>query len=148
MTSQIEHRQHQLETRTIAGLIALAIGSLAEAARVTAIDRGWISEADTVERALLLGWIVGLVVFGLVFTSLWWLGRRLDRKEREALGDELQLFLSRRNAVVAFVATFVAATLIATIPAAADLPGRAVALAIVAVATGTLALGRIIAARS
>ena len=148
MIKQIEHRQRQLDTVTIAGLVALTISSLAEAVRVTAGDLGWMSDPSTLDRALLLTWIVGLVVFGLAFAALWLLGRRLGPQEREALADELQLFVNRRNAVLAFVATYTAAVLMAAIPAVADLPGRAVALGIMAVATGTLVIGRISAVRS
>jgi hypothetical protein len=148
MTTRTERRQRQLDTLTITGLIALAIGSLAEAVRVTGVELGWINEAAAGDRILLLTGIVGLVVFGLAFSALWWTGRRLSPQEREALGDELRLFLNRKNAIVAFVATYLTAVMIATIPAAADLPGRAVALVIITVATATLVVGRIASARS
>lgn len=49
---------------------------------------------------------------------------------------------------MAFVATYVAAVLMAGLPAAAELSGRAVALGIMAVATGTLVVARMATARS
>lgn len=143
MTDLIERRRRQLDLRTIVGLLALAVGALSEAVRVVALDRSWIADAGAFDRTLQVVWIVGLVVFGVAFAALWWLGRRLGPPERRALADELQLHLSRRTAIAAFAVTYVAAVLLATVPAAALLPGRAVALTVVAVATGALAAGRI-----
>ena len=147
MTGQVDRRQRQLETRTNFGLGALAAAALAEATRVIAIDLEWIAAAELADRIFSLVWILGLAAFGLVFASVWWLGQQLDAAEREALGDELQLFLSRRSAVAAFVSTYLAAVILATIPAIAELPGRAVALLIMAVATGALMVGRLTVAK-
>lgn len=58
------------------------------------------------------------------------------------------MFTSRKTAVWAFVATYLAAVAMAAVPAVADLPGRAVALALVALATAALVVGRIITGRA
>jgi uncharacterized BrkB/YihY/UPF0761 family membrane protein len=85
-------------------------------------------------------WIIGLVIFGLAFGSLWLVARQLDAQDRAALGDELQVLMSRKNAVTAFTVTFIVAVLIAVIPGSERLPGDAVAAAIVAAAAATLAI--------
>ncbi|MGD2101094.1 MAG: hypothetical protein PVG83_02580 [Acidimicrobiia bacterium] len=143
MTAQIESRQRKLETRTNLGLGALATAALAEAVRVLGIDSGWITGNETMNRVLLGIWIAGLLVFGIAFTSLWLLGQRLDETQKQALGDELQLFISRRSAATAFVATYLATVLVAAIPATVGLPGRVVGLGLMAVATGALLVSRL-----
>ena len=148
MTNQVEKREHQIGGLTNVGLIALAFGCLSEAVRITAIDLGWIQQTYTTERALLVVWTVGLVGFGLAFGSVWVQARRLSRQERAVIADELAMFMSRRTAVWAFVATYLAAVVMAAVPAVADLPSRAVALAIVATATAALVVGRIITGRA
>jgi hypothetical protein len=132
-----------LETRTNLGLGALATAALAEAVRVLGIDSGWITGNETMNRVLLGIWIAGLLVFGIAFTSLWLLGQRLDETQKQALGDELQLFISRRSAATAFVATYLATVLVAAIPATVGLPGRVVGLGLMAVATGALLVSRL-----
>jgi hypothetical protein len=143
MSSRLEARLGQLEIRTNIGLGALAVAALSEAIRVLGLDASWLSAAEMTDRILTGLWISGLLVFGLTFTSVWLLGRRLDSAERRALGDELQLFVSRRSAVASYVVTYVAIVLVAAIPATVDLPGRAVAVGLMAVATGALLISRL-----
>lgn len=143
MTSRLEKRERQLETRTNVGLGALAVAALAEATRVLGLDLDWMATGETLDRALAAVWIVGLLGFGIAFTSLWLIGQRLDAAERQALGDELAVFNSRKTAVVSFVVTYAATVLIAAIPATDGLPGRAVALGLMAVATGALLVSRL-----
>ena len=92
---------------------------------------------------LLMIWIAGLVIFGLAFGSLWLVGRQLNAQDRAALGDELQVMLSRKIAVSDFTVTFIVAVLIAVIPGSERRPGDAVAAAIVAVAAANLAVGQL-----
>jgi hypothetical protein len=148
MTDRLEREQRRLETWSIVGLAALAAASLAEAGRLIGLDRQWFLEGGSVERILSVVWMVGLLLFGGMFVALWWRGRSQDDDARRVLGDEMQRFLSRKNAVSAFVMTYVAATILAALPIAAELPGRAVALIVVAVATASLATGRLAVSRS
>jgi hypothetical protein len=143
MTGRLEKRERQLEVRTNVGLGALAVAALAEAIRVLGLDLEWIATGETLDRVLATVWIVGLLGFGIAFTSLWLLGQRLDAPERQALGDELAVFNSRKTAVVSFVVTYLATILVAAIPSTVELPGRAVALGLMAVATAALLISRL-----
>lgn len=139
----LDRKQAQIELGTVIGLFALATAFMAAAVRSTAEHLEWFAGDDAAAGVLLLIWIVGLVIFGLAFGSLWLLGRQLDAQERVVLGDEFQVLLSRKSAVSAFVVTFVVAVFIAVIPGSERLPGDAVAAAIVAVGAATLAVTRL-----
>lgn len=139
----LERKQAQIERSTSIGLLALAIAFLAAAARSTALHLEWLAADAVAARGLQFIWILGLVLFGFAFGWLSLLGRRLDAEERMVLGDELQVLLSRRNAVSAYIVTFFVAVLIAAIPGSEQLPGNAAASAIVAVGAATLALQRL-----
>jgi len=141
MTLDVERKQRQLQVFTASGLTGLSMGSLAGALRE--FGRGdWIAIEGSFDRALLGGWMIGLLVFGVAFTTLYLIGARLRPGEREAVGDELERFLSRQAAVFAFVVAFVTAVIFTAIPAASSLSGRGVALFIVAVAAGALVVAR------
>lgn len=148
MATTIERRRHQLDIGTIGGLGLLSLASLAEAGRLIGLELDWFGSGGGADRALSVVWIVGLVGFGVAFATVWLIGQRLGPSEREALGDELAVFLARKTAVGAFVVTYLAALVLAAIPSTVGLPGRAVALLIVAVATASVAGGRLVAARS
>lgn len=139
----LEQKQTQIHLGTVTGLVALATAFIAAAARSTGQHLEWFTHDDAVAGVLLIIWIIGLVIFGLAFGSLWLVGRQLNAQDRAALGDELQVLMSRKNAVSAFAVTFIAAVLIAVIPGSERLPGDAVAAAIVAVAAATLAVGQL-----
>lgn len=139
----LEQKQTQIERSTVIGLLALAVAFLAAAARWTALHLEWLPADAVAPRVMQFIWIIGLVLFGLTFGWLSLLGRRLEAQERMVLGDELQVLLSRKNAVSAYVVTFVVAVLIAAIPGSEQLPGNAVAAAIVGVGAATLALQRL-----
>jgi hypothetical protein len=143
MGMTLEQKQTQIHLGTVVGLFALATAFIAAAARSTGQHLEWFTHDDAVAGVLLTIWIVGLVIFGLAFGSLWLVGRQLNAQDRAALGDELQVLMSRKNAVSAFAVTFIAAVLIAVIPGSESLPGDAVAAAIVAVAAATLAVGQL-----
>lgn len=127
----------------VAGLFGLASGALAEAIRVTAVDAGWIASGDGSDVALLAVSVVAFLVFAAAFGWLWIAGRRLDERAREALGDERAIFMTRRIAVGAFVASYLFAAVVAALPPPVDLPSRAVALGVVAAGAGTLAAGHL-----
>jgi small-conductance mechanosensitive channel len=139
----LERRQAQIERSTVIGLLALAVAFLAAAARSTAVHLEWLAADAAAVRLLQFIWIIGLVLFGLAFGWLSVLGRRLEAQERMALGDELQVLLSRKSAVSAYMITFIVAVVIAAIPGSERLPGNAVASAIVGVGAATLALQRL-----
>jgi hypothetical protein len=143
MGMTLEQKQAQIHLGTVIGLFALATAFMAAAVRSTGEHLEWFAHEDAVAGVLLMIWIAGLVIFGLAFGSLWMVGRRLDTQDRAALGDELQVLMSRKNAVSAFTVTFIVAVLIAVIPGSERLPGDAVAAAIVAVAAATLAVGQL-----
>ncbi len=136
----LEQKQTQIHLGTVIGLLALATAFMAAAVRSTGEHLEWFTHDDAVAGVLLMIWIIGLVIFGLAFGSLWLVGRQLNAQDRAALGDELQVLMSRKNAVSAFTVTFIVAVLIAVIPGTERLPGDAVAAAIVAVAAATLAV--------
>lgn len=136
----LEQKQAQIHLGTVIGRFALAVAFIAAAARSTGEHLEWFVHEDAVAGVLLLVWMVGLVIFGLAFGSLWMVGRQLDTQDRAALGDELHVLMSRKSAVTAFTVTFMVAVLIAAIPGSHKLPGDAVAAAIVAVGAATLAV--------
>jgi len=138
----LERKQAQIHLGTTLGLLALAIAFIATAVRSTGVELEWFTQDDTASGVLLAIWVVGLVIFALAFGSLWLVGRRLDAHERVALGDELQVLMSRERAVSAFAVTFAVAVMIAVIPGSERLPGDAVAAAIAGVAAATLAFGQ------
>lgn len=141
MTLDVERRQRQLEGFTVAGLAGLSLGSLAGALREFGLgDR--VASDGLLDRLLLGGWVLGLLVFGIAFTGLYLVGTRLGPDERATLDDELARFLSRQAAVFAFVITFVIAVVFTAIPAASALSGRGVAMVIVGMAAGALAIAR------
>ncbi|MEE8457799.1 MAG: hypothetical protein V3S28_07090 [Acidimicrobiia bacterium] len=144
----LEQKQARIHLGTTIGLLALAIAFMATAVRSTGVELEWFTQDDTAAGVLLLIWIVGLVIFGLAFGSLWLVGRQLDAHERVALGDEFQVLMSRRNAVSAFVVTFMVAVVVAVLPGSESLPGDAVAAAIVGVAAATLAFGQFTSVRA
>lgn len=141
MTLDIERRQRQLEGFTVAGLAGLSLGSLSGGLREFGLG-DWITSEGTLDRVLLGTWVIGLFVFGAAFTALYVIRTRLGPDERAALDDELARFLSRQAAVFAFVVTFVTAVAFTAIPAASALSGRGVAMVVVGVATGALAIAR------
>jgi hypothetical protein len=138
----LEQKQAQIERSTIIGLAALAVAFLAAAIRSTALHLEWLAADNAAAVVLQLTWIIGLVVFAVAFGWLSLLGRRLETEDRNVLGDELEVLLTRNSAISAYMVTFVVAVLIAAIPGTERLPGNAVASLIVAVGAGTLALRR------
>jgi hypothetical protein len=143
MGMTLEQKQAQIHLGTATGLFALAVAFIAAASRSTGEHLEWFTYDDALAGVLLMVWIIGLVIFGLAFGSLWMVGRQLNAQDRAALGDELQVLMSRKNAVTAFTVTFIVAVLIAVIPGSERLPGDAVAAAIVAVAAAALAVGQL-----
>jgi hypothetical protein len=141
MTLDLERTQQRLDRFTIIGLAALSLGSFAGAWHQAILD-GFVGGGAGLETALLVVSVVGLVTFGVAFTALYLMGRRLDERERAAIGDELAVVLSRRAAGFAFILSFVTAVLFGSLPFATELSGRTVALVIVGVATGALAVAR------
>jgi hypothetical protein len=141
MTLDLERKQQRLDRYTITGLGALSIGAFAGAAHQAMLD-GLLTASAAVQTTLSVISVAGLLVFGAAFTALYLMGRRLDQRERAAIGDELAVVLSRRAAVSAFVVTYVTAVVFSAIPADPELSGRTVALLIVGVAMGTLAIAR------
>lgn len=141
MTLDVERKQRQLDGFTVAGLTGLSLGSLAGAAREFGLG-DWIEVGGAIDTTLQGIWIIGLLVFGLTFAGLYAVGQRLEPGEREALGDEFAHFLSRKAAIFAFVMSFVTAVIFTAIPSSSELSGRGVAMVIVGVATGALALAR------
>jgi hypothetical protein len=139
----LEQKQTQLERNTVIGLFALAVAFLAAAARSTAVHLEWLATDAAAARVLQVIWIIGLALFGLAFAWISLLGRQLNPRERAALGDELQVVLSWRSAISAYVVTFVMALIIASVPSTERLPGNAVAAAIVGVGVATLAIQRL-----
>ena len=135
----LEQVQARIQTRTIVGLIALTVAFAAETIRSTGEHLEWFTPDDVAAGILLAVWIGGLVVFAVAFGSLWWIGQRLEDQNRRILGDEFQTALSRRNAIIAFAVTFIAAVLVSVVPGSEQLPGDATASAIVAVSAATLA---------
>jgi hypothetical protein len=148
MGMTLEQKQTRIHLGTTIGLFAMAIAFIATAVRSTGVELEWFTQDDTTAGVLLLIWIVGLVIFGLAFGSLWIVGRQLDARERVALGDELQVLMSRERAVSAFVVMFAFAILVAVIPGSENLPGDAVAAGIVGIAAATLAFGQFTADRA
>lgn len=136
----LDQKQAQIKRSTIIGLAALGVAFLAAAIRETALQLDWLAAESGAALVLQFTWIIGLMIFALFFGRLALLGRRLDTGERNVLGDELEVLLTRKSAVSAYVATFVVAVLIAGIPGSERLPGNGVASLIVAVGAGTLAL--------
>ena len=139
----LEQKHAQIERSTVIGLLALAGAFIAAAARWSAVHLEWLAADTAAARVLHFIWIIGLVLFGLAFGWLWLLGRRLEAQERTALGDELQVLLSKKSAVNAYMVTFTMAVVIAAMPGSERLPGNAVAAAIVGVGAATLALQRL-----
>jgi hypothetical protein len=127
----------------VVGLFGLATGAMLEAIRVAVLDAGWIASGDGPDVVLLVASVVGFLVFAAAFGWLWYAGRRLDQRGRESVGDERAVFLTRRIAVGAFVASYLFAVVVAALPPSIDLPGRAVALGVVAVGAGALAAGHL-----
>lgn len=141
MALDLERTQRRLDRYTIIGLTALSLGAFAGAWHQAILD-GFAGGGAGLETALLVISVVGLVMFGAAFTGLYLMGRRLDERERAAIGDELAVMLSRRAAVFAFALSYVTAVLFGSLPFATELSGRTVALVIVGVATGALAVAR------
>lgn len=141
MTLNVDRKQRQLEGFTVAGLTGLSLGSLAGALREFGLG-DWIDSGGAIDKTLLGVWIIGLLVFGVAFTGLYTIGQRLHPAEREALDDELAHFLSRKAAVFAFVVSFVTAVIFTAVPTASELSGRGVAMVVVGVAAGALAIAR------
>lgn len=143
MRLTLEQKQTQIHLGSIIGLFALATAFMAAAARSTGEHLEWFTHGDAVARVLFMIWIIGLVIFGLAFGSPWLVGRQLNAQDRAALGDELQVLMSRKNAVGAFTVTFIVTVFIAVIPGSPRLPGDAVAAAILTVSAATLAVGQL-----
>ena len=141
MTLDLERKQQRLDRYTITGLGALSIGSFAGAAHQAVLD-GFLTAGTPVQTTLSVISVAGLVLFGVAFTALYVMGRRLDQRERAAIGDELAVVLSRSAAVSAFGFTYITAVVFSAIPADPELSGRTVALLIVGVSMGTLAIAR------
>lgn len=132
----------RIDRARVVGLLGLASGALLEAIRLTSLDAGWIASGGGPDVVLVLASVVGFLAFAVAFGWLWLAGRRLDERGREAMGDERAVFVTRRIAVGAFVASYLFAVVVAALPSI-DLPGRAVALGVVAAGAGALAVGHL-----
>ena len=84
MTLDLERKQQRLDRYTITGLGALSIGSFAGAAHQAVLD-GFLTAGTPVQTTLSVISVAGLVLFGVAFTALYVMGRRLD--QREPCGD-------------------------------------------------------------
>lgn len=133
----------RIDRARVAGLFGLAGGSLLEAVRLVGLDAGWLTPGGGPDVALLVASVVSFVVFAAAFGWLWLAARRMDDRERRAMGDERAVFMTRRIAVTAFVASYLLAVVVAALPSSIDLPGRAVALGVVAAGAGALAVGHL-----
>jgi hypothetical protein len=140
------HGGGELRRRELAGLVGLiAVTAWAAlgAVQLAGVDRSWWSNGSAVNRSLQASSILAGLVFAVASAVAWSARRRADARDR-VHRDERSEYIGRRSALIGFAAMFLGAVLVASFPVLA-LPGRVVALAIIALGTGGLLVGQVTA---